>query len=290
MINIWGIGPKKAISLVKSGYTTIEKVRNGIKSGTLQLEERALVGVQFYEDFQEKMNRNEVEQISAIVKKAVLSLLPDAQVSTMGSFRRGKEQCGDVDILITHTKYVKNAPFGAVDVLVETLRENGHISHHLTSVNSTKTDFRVIDATDSLLVNHTKKSGSYMGVFVSPLQHKKHRRIDIKFYPFREKAFATLYFTGNGYFNRSMRLFAKRQMGLRLDDHGLFEYDGDVKVKRFEAKTEQQIFDYLGLTWREPNQRDSFDAVISNDSNVPIQVPYPDENDRDLEAQHCWID
>ena len=186
---------------MKNGYATIEKVRNGISLGILQLEERALVGVKFYEEFQEKMDRNEVELISEIVKKAMLSFFPDAEVSTMGSYRRGKERCGDVDILITHTKYVKNAPFGAVDVLVEKLREDGHISHHLTHVDSTKTDFRVIDATDSLLVNRVEKSKSYMGVFISPLS-RKHRRIDIKFYPFREKAFAALYFTGNGYFNR----------------------------------------------------------------------------------------
>ena len=187
--------------MVQKGFTTIEKVRAGIKKGEINLDDRAIVGVKFYEDFQEKMDRDEVEKISYIVKEAVLSLLPDAEVSTMGSYRRGKKQCGDVDILITHAKYVKNAPFAAVDVLVEKLREDGHISHHLTSVDSKKADFRVIDATDSLLVNHSKTSNSYMGVFVSPLL-KKHRRIDIKFYPYREKAFATLYFTGNGHFNR----------------------------------------------------------------------------------------
>ena len=78
-------------------------------------------------------------------------------------------------------------------------------------------------------------------------------------------------------------------MGLQLDDHGLFEFDGDQKVKRFEAKSEQQIFELLGLVWRDPNQRDSFDAVICKDSNEPIDV-YPDENDMRLEAGFRWVD
>ena len=38
----------------------------------------------------------------------------------------------------------------------------------------------------------------YMGCFNSPIHPHRRRRVDIKFYPYRERAFATLYFTGNG--------------------------------------------------------------------------------------------
>ena len=47
------------------------------------------------------------------------------------------------------------------------------------------------------------QSESYMGVFVSPVVKDKRRRVDIKIYPFRLRVFASLYFTGNGWFNRS---------------------------------------------------------------------------------------
>ena len=48
-----------------------------------------------------------------------------------------------------------------------------------------------------------KFSGSsYMGVFNSPVVEGRRRRVDIKLYPYRERAFASLYFTGNGFFNR----------------------------------------------------------------------------------------
>ena len=37
----------------------------------------------------------------------------------------------------------------------------------------------------------------YMGCLNSPIKDRVRRRVDIKFYPYRERAFATLYFTGN---------------------------------------------------------------------------------------------
>lgn len=38
----------------------------------------------------------------------------------------------------------------------------------------------------------------YMGCLYSPIKPSVRRRVDIKLYPYRERAFATLYFTGNG--------------------------------------------------------------------------------------------
>lgn len=36
------------------------------------------------------------------VKEAALSIIPQLEMMTCGSYRRGKATCGDVDILITH--------------------------------------------------------------------------------------------------------------------------------------------------------------------------------------------
>ena len=132
-----------------------------------------------------------------------------------------------------------------------------------------------------------------MGVFDSPVEDGKKRRVDIKFYPFREKAFATLYFTGNGYFNRSMRLYAKKRKGMALDDHGLYRRDESYKNSkgdRFETKSEKEVFDLLGLVYREPQQRDSFDAVREKGSNKPVLMENPGQRDFIQESQHRWIE
>merc|ERR1712113_509411 len=46
--------------------------------------------------------------------------------------------------------------------------------------------------------NRSDYTSFYMGCLRSPLKPGMRRRVDIKFYPYRERAFATLYFTGNG--------------------------------------------------------------------------------------------
>ena len=255
------------------GYTTIESICEGLrtKDPRLNLSDNAKIGVECYVDFQEKMTRDEVKLISQIVKNAFRERYRDAEIRTMGSYRRGKESCGDVDILITHEKYVDCTPKGAVDDVVERLRRRGHITHHLKRVDTSGIFSTDYDATKAKTASTTtptiQKSSSYMGVFNSPTVPGKRRRIDIKFYLYREKAFATLYFTGNGYFNRSMRLYSKRHKGMTLDDHGLFPIDHSDGMpygdgKRVDAKAEKDIFDILGLVYKEPHERDGFDAVL----------------------------
>lgn len=251
------------------GYRNILDVRRALEVKELDLSAGARVGVEFYEDFQEKMNRFEVRRISKIVEEAVKKIFPTAEVMTMGSYRRGKQLCGDVDILITHRDYTRTVPLGALDELVERLKSKGHISHHLTRVDAKY--FQAMLSRDhgesysSIFPSHTD-SQSYMGVFNSPSLKGKRRRIDIKFYPYRQKAFAMMYFTGNGYFNRSIRLYAKRRKNCRLTDHGLFP-DHLGGAKSLKAKDEHEVFDKLGLVYKEPKDRDGFDAVVEKESN-----------------------
>ena len=62
-----------------------------------------------------------------------------------------------------------------------------------------------------------RSSMSYMGVcqFNGPTHH----RIDIKYYPFEEYAYAILHFTGSSNFNRMLRLHTMK-VGLQLSDKG----------------------------------------------------------------------
>ena len=210
----------------------------------------------------------------------------------MGSYRRRKLQCGDVDILITHRDYPKTTPLGAICELVERLKAQNHITHHLTHVDPDY--YRSMPSQDSEFHQsnfpHYPNSQMYMGVFMSPIISGKHRRIDIKFYPCRERAFANLYFTENGYFNRSMRLFVNRRKNMRLNDHGLFTNRGEGK--RIKAKTEEEVFDKLGLVWREPHERDCFDAVRVKENNKVFTIYDEGANKEEWnsESRHQWIE
>jgi len=128
-------------------------------------------------------------------------------------------------------------------------------------------------------------SSSYMGVFNSSMKKGTRRRVDIKFYAYRERVFASLYFTGNGFFNRSMRLWARSQ-GYQLNDKGLFRRKDQKRM--MEATEEQQIFDQLGLVYKFPHERDSFDAIEAKSGE---EIDYqPTMGEMNEYKENVWID
>jgi DNA polymerase/3'-5' exonuclease PolX len=86
---------------------------------------------------------------------------------------------------------------------------------------------------------------------------RTHRRIDVKVYAPEELPFALLYFTGSGYFNRSMRYWAKRRFGLSLNDKGIFRETSNAasKVTDAEIDDEADVFEYLRLKYVAPEDR-----------------------------------
>ena len=105
----------------------------------------------------------------------------------VGSYRRGKKESGDIDVIITsETREVfKN--------FVSKLILDGVIIEVLSR-------------------------GSSKSLVIGRLNDKSTpRRIDFLYSP-EEYAFATLYFTGSKMFNTVMRLTS---MGLSLNEHGL---------------------------------------------------------------------
>lgn len=283
MMQIWGVGRVTARDLIQH-YSTIEEVRRAVYiDKTLKLERNQLIGLDCYEDILEEITRVEVEQIFAIVKAFVLERLPSANVQLMGSYRRGKTTCGDVDILITHEHYPDTVPPKLLGKLVDDMRRENHMAHHLTFISGmNETEFETLPESYKEFMKDAKhygrsapkrlksSSSTYMGVFHSPSVPGKRRRVDIKFYPYHSRVYAELYFTGNGFFNRSMRLWAKRKLNWHLDDHGLSLRDTATPVQEtlpsgetrpFVPSCERDVFDKLGIAWKEPHERDGFDAV-----------------------------
>jgi DNA polymerase/3'-5' exonuclease PolX len=267
------------LDLIQAGYRNIDQVRNGIHQGKLRFSRNQLVGVDCYEDILEKMNRDEVGSIGSIVARAIESLgFSSAEATIMGSFRRGKTASGDVDVLITFKDHIHSVPEGALQQLVDLLSTQGHIAHHLTFLPGMSTGIhRSREESDDQLTGDIKlepplpksgrksqqaksKGGSYMGVFYSPKEPRKRRRVDIKIYPQKQKPFACLYFTGSAQFNRSMRLFAKQRFGLRLTDRGIFDASGKSVMNG--ASTEKEIFERLKLVYKDPPSRRFFDDVV----------------------------
>jgi DNA polymerase/3'-5' exonuclease PolX len=269
----------QALDLVQSGYHSIEQVRIIILSGRLRLTRNQLVGVECYEEILEEMSRDEVECIGDIVINTFQSLCnSSAEVTITGSYRRGKATSGDVDVLITLEEYSHSVAHSALQELVDLLWDKGHVAFHLTYLSGMKTGVLYSNESGSQeskkpaefalpivrprqdSIARKSKSFSYMGVFYSPKIPGKRRRVDIKIYPYAQKAFACLYFTGSAQFNRSMRLWAKQQFSLRLTDRGLF----DIVTGKLltEASDEREVFKQLKLCFKAPPDRSFFDDVV----------------------------
>jgi DNA polymerase lambda len=163
------------------------------------------------------------------------------KVETCGSYRRGKQTCGDVDILVTRTD--DKPVTGMLNLILERLEAKDFLKERLSHPRQSD-----------------KGSQSYMGVCKLP-EDPHYRRIDIKCYPKAQWGFALLYFTGSDYFNRSMRLYAERQ-GYSLSDHGLTPVTKVNKQKVAKGlrvtgcATEREVFEKLGLPYKEPHERD----------------------------------
>lgn len=77
-----------------------------------------------------------------------------------------------------------------------------------------------------------------------------HRRVDLVVTPYENYPVAILAWTGSAYFERSIRLYAKKQEQLKITSHGIYDRRTNEKL------TERHAFQVLGLDWLEPHQRD----------------------------------
>ncbi|KAI8480839.1 hypothetical protein Bbelb_414290 [Branchiostoma belcheri] len=78
------------------------------------------------------------------------------------------------------------------------------------------------------------------------------RRVDLIIAPASQYAYALVGWTGSKYFNRSARLYAEREMNMKLTSHVLYD---PVKNQYLSASSEEDVFRHLQLPYREPTER-----------------------------------
>ena len=62
-----------------------------------------------FEDFEKKIPREEIEEIENTIKEAVAEIDENYIITVCGSYRRGKKESGDIDILLTHPDFTSNS-------------------------------------------------------------------------------------------------------------------------------------------------------------------------------------
>jgi NAD-dependent DNA ligase len=261
LTNVYGIGPKKAKELVEKGITNIPQLRENQHL----LNDVQKVGLQYYEDILERIPRSEIEEYRDYFEKGFLKASKEEKgnnekMEIVGSYRRGAQSSGDIDVIITSSNPKIFTKF--IDYLIE-----------------------------EKIILHVLSRGPTKCLVITKIQNAlgKARRVDFLYTTPEEFPFAILYFTGSKIFNTIMRNNALK-MGLTMNEHGLYKLSGDnKKVKeekvQHEFTSEKDIFEYLNLEYKRPEERIDGRAIIikenqqiqevASEKNVKIEEPIP---------------
>ncbi|KAI0309625.1 hypothetical protein OF83DRAFT_1157963, partial [Amylostereum chailletii] len=83
---IYGVGPQVAYSWYRAGCRTLDDVRD--RKGGIKLSSVQEIGLEFYDDINTRMPRDEARAIFDAIKPIALSLDADLFIEIMGSYRR----------------------------------------------------------------------------------------------------------------------------------------------------------------------------------------------------------
>jgi DNA polymerase IV len=267
---IWGVGATTAKEFYKEkGWRDLDDV---VEYGWSKLTRVQQIGVKFYDEFLLSIPRSEVDDIaSTIHQHAVKVRNKGMQSLVVGGYRRGKENCGDVDIILSHPD--EDQTLNIITDIVASLEEEGWVTHTLlisttTSnrsqqtlpLNSSSAHGHGFDSLDKALVvwqNPTFDS--------DPSEPKKknpnpHRRVDIIIAPWKTVGCAVMGWSGGTTFQRDLRRYVRQTYNYKFDSSGVRDRrTGDVVDVVGTADTmeqaEKNVFGALGLEYREPWER-----------------------------------
>ena len=213
---IYGIGDAKIKELIEKGVKSIKDLE---KNKDL-LNKKQLIGLQYYKELNERIPLDEYMKHKKILEKDLKKI----RYEFVGSFRRGNNSMGDIDILIMKDDNFK------LDDYITKLKKLGYVK-------------------EILAIGDVKFGG-----IVKLDANSSARKLDILISPPEEFFYSLLHFTGSAEFNVGLRDYLKSKYGLSLSEHGF----KNKIIKIPEMKSEKEIFDFFNLNYIEPSKRKIF--------------------------------
>lgn len=218
---IHGVGPKKAQELIEAGISSIDELR---QKQDEYLNNVQKIGLKYYEDIQKRIPRSEIDEYKKIF--ASFFRASEYTFEIVGSYRRCAKDSGDIDVIISG--------------------KDGKMYKKL-----------VDDLISNKIILEVLSRGPCKTLVIAKLPgNRTPRRVDFLYSPPNEFSFSTLYFTGSKFFNTAMRQRAL-DLGYTLNEHGICHVvqgkKGAIVEKPFP--TEQSIFAFLGISYKEPWER-----------------------------------
>ena len=242
LTNIYGIGPKKAKELIDIGITSIQNLQDNKHL----LNNIQQIGLKYYDDIQQKIPREEINEYKEIIYETILNVAPEGTLcEIVGSYRRDKPVSGDIDIIITN----KFNHINTFDSILNNLNHPNSIIKYILSRGKSKC------------------------LVVAQLPGKIFRRIDFLYALPEEYSFAILYFTGSKIFNTIMRQRAL-SYGYTLNEHGFSHMVNGIKTDKVISNfpNEKSIFDFLEMEYKYPHERIDGRSVYTK-LILPVELP-----------------
>ena len=234
---IYGVGPKKATDLISMGITTISQLR---EKQDLVLNDTQKIGLKYYENILERIPRSEIDNYDTIFKKIFKTVSNvGSRFEIVGSYRRGATNSGDIDMIITADSGVVFKNF--IDQLIK-----------------------------NKIIQEVLSRGQTKCLVIAKLpDYSVARRVDFLYTSPEEYPFSVLYFTGSKIFNTVMRSHAQT-LGYSLNEHGIYKMEGNKKGEKVSLsfiKDESDIFSFLNMVYKEPQERIDGRAVSTISTN-----------------------
>ncbi len=234
LLKVRGLGPKKVKVLWQElGITDIETLRTAAQKHLLRrvkgfgerTEENILRGIELVKEGQARALLADAARVLDDVLAALRASGTMERVEAAGSFRRMRENVGDLDLLaVAEDRTGASAAFTRLPGVIEVI-----------AAGETKTTI--------LLAYH-----DYEGA-------RRTIQVDLRILDADSWGAGLQYFTGSKDHNIRLRTMAERR-GLKLNEYGVFRDEA-----RVAGKTEESVYAALDLAWIPPEMREDLGEV-----------------------------
>ncbi|KAK5853576.1 hypothetical protein PBY51_014718 [Eleginops maclovinus] len=242
--SVFGVGPKTAEKWFCRGLRSFNDI---LTDPSIHLNRMQQSGFLHYGDISRAVSKAEAVSLRSIIDEAVHAIAPAAAVALTGGFCRGKEFGHDVDLIVTTPELGMEESL--LPYVTDELKKQGillYCDYQASTFDMRKLPNHHFEAMDHFskcfLILRLEGSQVEGGLHCAEGDSRGWRavRVDLVSPPMDRYAFALLGWTGSRQFERDLRKFARKERGMLLDNHALYDKKKGRSAKRLSCKQSRE--------------------------------------------------